>query len=451
MVSPFEIFHRCRGSQGLAFALGLAALLASATASAHADGLVSEGCSGCHSGGKVPTVTITSSSPAISPGETVTISIAITTPAVAGMYFMADVGTLTSLPGEGTKMADVGITHSTPKRAVNGVATFHVGWTAPATPGGVDFNAYVLAGNGDGTPGGDGAGMGFESFAFGCSGTMYYRDFDGDGYAGAQSGYTVSCGQPKSYVTVLGDCDDSDERIHPGAPEICNHIDDNCNGLIDEGLPIMTYHVDMDGDGYGVAAGPTVMDCAPPKGYGVGTGDCDDNDNTIYPGAPEICDGKDNNCNGQIDEGARASCGTGWCRRLASSCTSNDCVPGDPRPETCNAFDDDCDGVIDNGTDEELCGPTGLTCVDGSCVKPGTRPDGGASLGAAGTSGLSGELGQRGLRERRGRGSLATAYGLRRRWRGRGDARSAQAGRGARRARASPPAFPARPPRYCSG
>jgi Putative metal-binding motif len=394
MVLFFVTFPR-RGSQGLALALGLAALLASATAHAHAAGIASQGCTGCHSGGAAPNVTITSSSPTISPGDTVTIAIAIPTPAVAGMYFTADVGTLAVIAGEGEKLADVGITHSTPKRAVNGVATFHVSWTAPSSPGGVNLTAYVVAGNGDGSSRGDGAGMGFEAFAFGCSGMKYYRDFDGDGYGGPLSGYTVNCTQPTFYVTVLGDCNDADERIHPGAPEICNGIDDNCNGQIDEGLPIMTYYPDHDGDGYGVP-GTGVMGCKAPTGYGVGMDDCNDNDKTIYPGAPEICDGKDNNCNGEVDENARAACGTGWCRRLASSCTSNDCVPGAPRAETCNAFDDDCDGVIDNGTDAELCGPTGLTCVDGSCVKPGTKPDAGASTGAAGTGVITGAAGATG-------------------------------------------------------
>ncbi|HTA20855.1 MAG TPA: MopE-related protein [Polyangia bacterium] len=386
---------------GLGIAAGLALTLASTPAEAHKNGIASEGCSGCHSGGTAPTVTITADPATIMPGQMVTFAVNITTAGgYAGLYLTTDVGALTSLAGQGTQIMSGGITHTMPKKAVNGVATFDVGWTAPATPGGVNINVWAVAANGDGTQRGDGPGQGFEAFAFGCTGMIYYRDFDGDGYAGADSGYTRNCSQPKYYVTKQGDCDDSDERIYPGAPEVCNMRDDNCNGLIDEGLPILTCHVDMDGDGHGESGGPTSTgSCSCPTGYAPNADDCNDNDPTIYPGAPEVCDYKDNNCNGQVDEGARSSCGLGWCRRLGDSCDSTSCTPGAPRPETCNAFDDDCDGVIDNGTDAELCGNTGLHCLEGTCVKPGTvlpAHDAGTSSGAAGTSG-TGAAGDTGL------------------------------------------------------
>jgi MYXO-CTERM domain-containing protein len=378
---------------GLAAGIAFAVLLLAAPAWARKGGLASQGCSGCHSGGATPTVTITSDPAVFMPGQTVTLSVAITTPSVAGLYMTASVGPLASLAGEGTQIISGGITHTTPKRAVNGVATFRVGWTAPAAPGGADFIAYVVAGNGDGGDKGDGPGMGFNAFVFGCTGQTFYRDFDGDGYAGAQSGYTKACTQPMYYVSQMGDCNDSDERIHPGAPEKCNKQDDNCDGKIDEGLPIVTYHVDMDGDGHGVAAGPTVTDCAPPKGYGVGTDDCDDTKPYVYAGAMELCNYTDDNCNGQVDEGARVACGMGWCRRLGAGCGSTDCTPGQPRAEVCNAFDDDCDGVNDNGTDLQLCGEPGMVCVDGTCYKAGTAPppDAGRPItGASGATGLAG-------------------------------------------------------------
>ena len=378
---------------GLGIVVGLALVLAPGPAWAHQNGIASEGCNGCHSGGVTPTVTVTSSAPTISPGQMVTLSVNITTPeGYAGLFLITDVGTLTSLAGQGTQLLSGGITHTAPKKAVNGVTTFAVGWTAPAVMGGVNVNVWVVAANGDGTQRGDGPGDGFGSFAFGCAGTKYYRDFDGDGYGGPDSGYTINCSLPKYYATVQGDCDDSDERIHPGATEVCNMRDDNCNGLIDEGLPILTCHVDMDGDGHGSPNGPTTMGCACGVGYAPNADDCNDNDPTIYTGAPELCDYKDNNCNGIVDEGARASCGLGWCRRNGDSCDSTTCTPGAPRPETCNAFDDDCDGVIDNGTDVELCGNTGLHCQAGTCVKPGTPlPDAGANLtGAAAGGGLTG-------------------------------------------------------------
>ena len=328
----------------------------------------------------------------IAAGQMATLSVNITTPeGYAGLFLTVDVGTLSSLAGQGTQLSGGGLTHTAPKKAVNGVTTFQVGWTAPAAPGGVNVTVYAVAANGDNGSRGDGSGDGFEAFAFGCAGTMYYRDFDGDGFGGAMSGYTRSCGVPKCYATVLGDCNDNDERVHPGAAEVCNKRDDNCNGMIDEGLPILTYHVDADGDGHGGpgATGPTVMDCAPPKGYGVGTDDCDDKNPNVYSGAQELCDYIDNNCNGQVDENARASCGVGWCRRLGESCASTSCTPGQPRAEICNDFDDDCDGIPDNGTDVELCGNTGLKCIGGACVPPGTVPPPAPDSGVAASGGTT--------------------------------------------------------------
>ncbi|HEY2730027.1 MAG TPA: putative metal-binding motif-containing protein [Polyangia bacterium] len=321
----------------LALASGLALLLTAARADAHRNGIASEGCSGCHSGGAPATVAITSTPAMLVPGQMATFAVAITAPeGYAGLFMTADTGTLVSLAGQSTQLISGGLTHTAPKKAVNGVTTFQVGWMAPAGLGGVNVNVYALAANGDNTPRGDGAGMGFEPFPVGCSGMMLYRDFDGDGYGSMTSGFTRGCGGEKGYAAVAGDCDDNDERVHPGAVEICDHRDDNCNGAVDEGLATMTYYLIV-GGGAPAGSAQMVTDCAPPTGY----------------------------C-------ARASCGTGWCRRIASSCGVNDCTPGAPIPETCNDFDDDCDGVADNGTDLQLCGATGLTCIQGMCVKPGT-------------------------------------------------------------------------------
>ena len=128
-----------------------------------------------------------------------------------------------------------------------------------------------------------------------------YRDSDGDGYG---SNTLVACGG----VTNNTDCDDTKAAVHPGAAEICgNGIDDNCNGQVDENCTVTTtYYLDNDKDGYG---NPNVSTTAtsPPPGYVINNTDCNDNDNTIYPGAPELCDSKDNNCNGTVDEGCNVT------------------------------------------------------------------------------------------------------------------------------------------------
>jgi MYXO-CTERM domain-containing protein len=284
------------------------------------------------------------------------------------------------------------IVHSTPKRAVGGIVTFRVGWTAPATPGGVDFNAYVVAGNADASSRGDSATVGFYTTTYGCPAKIFYRDFDGDGFGSMQSGYTKDCAKPMYYSDVVGDCNDSDERIFPGQKEACNGRDDNCNGMVDEGLASMVMvYPDADGDKHGDQRmkdkGMLIVGCNLPAGYGFGSDDCDDTNPKVFAGAPEICDYVDNDCNGRVDENARPFCGEGWCRRAAASCSSDTCTPGEPRAETCNAFDDDCDGINDNGTDLELCGMAGLQCVNGSCVPAGSVPDAGGSAGAGAAPG----------------------------------------------------------------
>ena len=296
-----------------------------------------------------------------------TISISQTNGPVAGFFITDTVGTF-NIVDSGTQLLGGGVTHTAPRTGSGGFTTFRVGWTAPAQPGGVDFSVWANSANGDNKPGGDAEGQAFFSMAYGCAGSKYYHDYDGDGYGAVASGYTINCSVPQYFSAKVGDCNDNDPAVYPGAPEICDGKDNNCNGQIDEGLAIVSYCTDADGDGHGVTGQATVMGCKPPKGFGLCDNDCNDNDPTIYPGAPELCDGKDNNCNGQVDEGARATCGLGWCAREADGCESAACTPGEPRPEVCNDFDDDCDGVADNGTNLALCGAPGLACRAGVCV-----------------------------------------------------------------------------------
>lgn len=97
------------------------------------------------------------------------------------------------------------------------------------------------------------------------------------------------------------DCDDTDSSIHPGALEVCDGKDNNCNGMVDEGVAIVFYR-DADGDTYGSGA-ETTLGCQPPDGFVTDNTDCNDAAAGIHPGAEEVCsDAIDNNCNALVDE-----------------------------------------------------------------------------------------------------------------------------------------------------
>jgi hypothetical protein len=131
--------------------------------------------------------------------------------------------------------------------------------------------------------------------------TFFYVDVDGDEYGDPGAG-TWECEAPKGYSERGDDCDDYDANIHPGAVEVCNGDDDDCDGLIDEDTTSVWYH-DADSDGYGVT-GDVEVTCSQPYGYAAENGDCDDLDPDIHPGAHDVCDdGVDNDCTG-----ADASC-----------------------------------------------------------------------------------------------------------------------------------------------
>lgn len=129
---------------------------------------------------------------------------------------------------------------------------------------------------------------------------LYFADLDGDGF-GDPSSDSLACNAPLGYISDSTDCDDTNEFIFPTALDICNAIDDNCNGLIDEDAIFTTWYIDSDADGFGNILFDSIS-CIDLIGYVFDNTDCNDTNILIYPGAIEICDYFDNDCNGIIDD-----------------------------------------------------------------------------------------------------------------------------------------------------
>ena len=136
----------------------------------------------------------------------------------------------------------------------------------------------------------------------------WFFDADGDGF-GDETQQVETCLPDEGYVEISGDCDDTNGAIFPEAEEICDSVDNNCDGDIDEGL-LSLFYIDADLDGYGDSA--TLEACELTEGLSLVGGDCDDAASQINPGEDEICgDSLDNNCDGVSDE-ASAINATTW-------------------------------------------------------------------------------------------------------------------------------------------
>jgi len=178
-------------------------------------------------------------------------------------------------------------------------------------------------------------------------GSTWYADADGDGYGNATSTQTA-CTQPEGYVSNANDCNDASASINPAGTETCNGIDDDCDGQTDENLG-STWYADADGDGYGNATS-TQTACTQPEGYVSNANDCNDASASINPAGTETCNGIDDDCDGQTDEGL--TCGGSDTDGDGYTTEQGDCNDANANihpgaTETCNGVDDDCNGLVD--------------------------------------------------------------------------------------------------------
>jgi hypothetical protein len=153
-------------------------------------------------------------------------------------------------------------------------------------------------------------------------------------------------------------CSGDDGGCKP-QPEVCNGVDDDCDDIVDEDL-----NTDVDGDGHF-----SLDSCGFPHD------DCNDADADIYPGNVELCDGKDNDCDGTTDENCACNpsdqeeCGTdeGECTKGTRVCQANgtwgQCSGQGPTEDICDQLDNDCDGTTDNPTTPQPCELTVGVCA----------------------------------------------------------------------------------------
>ena len=208
----------------------------------------------------------------------------------------------------------------------------------------------------------------------------WYADGDGDGY-GESSTTRVQCLQPEGFVEDATDCEDGDDTVHPDAEELCNGVDDDCDGTLpddesdadndgtstcegdcdddDAAVVVPTWYADGDADGQG-DVNTTASACSAPSGYVASDADCDDTDDTVYDGATELCDGLDNDCDAALDSTEEDDDGDGFVECTldingwdgstitgGEDCDDTDGAVNPDADEECDQVDNDCDGTID--------------------------------------------------------------------------------------------------------
>ncbi|MDP2306557.1 MAG: putative metal-binding motif-containing protein [Pseudomonadota bacterium] len=201
----------------------------------------------------------------------------------------------------------------------------------------------------------------------------FWIDADGDTYGGAAS--TVACDAPAGYVADTSDCDDGDAAISPEGVESCDGVDQDCDGAVDDDpSDPSAWFLDADVDGFG-DPGTIALGCAAPDGYVGDATDCDDGDGLVSPDGLELCNGRDDDCDGEIDVGATDAFtayadldGDGFgdpdapvvvCDLEglyvtdATDCDDADAAAYPGATELPNGRDEDCDDRADDGLDTD--------------------------------------------------------------------------------------------------
>jgi|GEM_PF-4596021 len=134
--------------------------------------------------------------------------------------------------------------------------------------------------------------------------TFGHLDADLDGVVDARC-----CNEDDDGEALCGtDCDDEEFHRYPNHAEICDGIDNDCNELVDDDTREVAWYPDEDGDNFGKMVGDAILSCAPIDDHSLRPTDCDDSSPGVHSAAIETCDGFDNNCDGQTDEGGVCAC-----------------------------------------------------------------------------------------------------------------------------------------------
>ena len=221
----------------------------------------------------------------------------------------------------------------------------------------------------------------------GCK--IYYADLDKDGFGDSLTGLCQCLPSGTHTVVVAGDCDDDEAQKYPGALESCDQLDNDCDGQVDEAnaAGCVPYYADLDGDSFGNAASLKCL-CKPDAAYKVSNGlDCNDNDAASFPGAIELCDGGDNDCDGGVDEIDADGCqvyfldedADGWGTPVSqcmcgpdapySANNPSDCL--DSNPDVNPGAEEICYDGLDNDCEES----TVCYDLDGTPIVPTSGPE----------------------------------------------------------------------------